>query len=465
MSKTDKDKSKVKVSSTKKNNIKKDNVSNKNKTINRKDDRSINLFNLFKKDNNKKKKSSAVKKYQKRKARKAKQKKFVNGRFSLDILDLLIIVVVVAIISCVFTGLILNFQYKKNYSYIDSEIVSDENVKEFLDTYSEIVDNFYEEVDEKAMVEAALEGMLLFLEDNYSIYLNKSETDDLSDSLDGAYEGIGIVVIANVVYQVYEGSPAEKAGLKANDELININGTLITIDNYEKIADLLHKDKENKIIVKRDGKELTFRVKVSEVEIPAVDSDVIVSEDKTKNIGYISLNSFSAHSFEDFQEELLELEKKKIDSLIIDLRDNTGGYLNSATNIASLFLKKGKVIYSLENKNKVTTYKDETKDSRKYNIVVLVNENTASAAEILCAALKDSYDASIVGKTTFGKGKVQTMKYYEDTMIKYTSAKWLRPNGDCVDEVGIKPDYDVDIQYGENVIYDLQLDKAIKLLS
>lgn len=425
------------------------------------------FFDMSKKDKGLKKssKSAAVKKYQQKKAKKNKQKRYVNGKFSLDILDLLIIVVGVAIVSCVFTGFILNYQYQKNYNFVDSSVVSDAKVKEFLETYSEIVDNFYEEVDKDAMIEAALEGMLNFLEDNYSIYLDKNETDSLSESLDGAYEGIGIVAMGNMVYQVYKDSPAEKVGIKANDEIININGTEITMENYEKIADLLYKDKENEVKVKRDDKELTFKIEVSEVEIPSVSSDVIVSEDKSKDIGYILLNSFSAHSFEDFQDALMELEDKQIDSLIIDLRGNTGGYLNAATDIASLFLKKGDVIYSLENKNKITTHKDETKASRKYNIVVLVNENTASASEILASALKDSYGATIVGKTTFGKGKVQTMKYYEDTMIKYTSAKWLRPNGECVDEVGIVPDYDVDLQYGENVIYDLQLDKAIELLS
>lgn len=425
------------------------------------------FFDMFKKDKGLKKssKSAAVKKYQQKKAKKNKQKRYINGKFSLDILDLLIIVVGVAIVSCVFTGFILNYQYQKNYNYVDSSVVSDAKVKEFLETYSEIVDNFYEEVDKDAMIEAALEGMLNFLEDNYSIYLDKNETDSLSESLDGAYEGIGIVAMGNMVYQVYKDSPAEKVGIKANDEIININGTEITMENYEKIADLLYKDKENEVKVKRDDEELTFKIRVSEVEIPSVSSDVIVSEDKSKDIGYILLNSFSAHSFEDFQEALMELEDKQIDSLIIDLRGNTGGYLNAATDIASLFLKKGDVIYSLENKNKITTHKDETKASRKYNIVVLVNGNTASASEILAASLKDSYGATIVGKTTFGKGKVQTMKYYEDTMIKYTSAKWLRPNGECVDEVGIVPDYDVDLQYGGNVIYDLQLDKAIELLS
>ena len=126
---------------------------------------------------------------------------------------------------------------------------------------------------------------------------------------------------------------------------------------------------------------------------------------------------------------------------------------------------KGSVIYSLKNKDEKKVYKDKTKDSRKYKIVVLVNANTASASEILAGALHDSYGAQIVGKTTYGKGKVQTVKQYDDSIVKYTSAEWLRPNGECVDEIGIKPDYDVDLEYGQNVIYDLQLDKAIELLS
>ncbi|MGN1371862.1 MAG: S41 family peptidase [Candidatus Coprovivens sp.] len=450
-----------KSTSSKSNTIIKDEKKNKNNDSNQKSN--VFLDKLFKKRKsvflNKSGKNS------KRKKKKKNNKKYSNGRFSLDIFDLLIMVVIVAIISCVCTGLILNYQYQKNYHYLYNDAVSDKKVQEFLDTYSEVVDNYYEEVDKDAMIEAALEGMLDFLKDNYSIFLDKNETDMLSESLDGTYEGIGIVVMSNVVYQVYDNSPADKVGIKANDEIISINGTEITSENYTIIADLLNKDKENEVIVKRDNVELTFYINVDEVEIPSVESDIIFSEDKSEKIGYLFLSSFSSHSFEDFQESLLKLENDEIDSLIIDLRNNSGGYLNSATDIASLFLKKGEVLYSLESKNNITTYKDETKDKREYKIVILVNSNTASAAEILTAALKDSYGATIVGKTTFGKGKVQTMKYYEDTMIKYTSAKWLRPNGECIDEIGIVPDYDVDIQYGNNVIYDLQLDKAIKLLS
>ena len=448
---------------TKENVVNKESSSNKNDKLNNKKNKQVTKdkkwsFSFFKKKNNSNK---SKKKYKKKK----KNTRYVNGRFSLDIWEILIIVVATALVSCVFTGLILNHQFRKNINYIDTELIADDNVQEFLEIYSEIVNNFYEEVDEDAMIGAALDGMLKFLEDNYSIFLNKNDSDSLSESLEGAYEGIGIVAIGNVVYQVYENSPAEKAGLLANDEIIKINGTEINLENHELITELLDKDGENTIVVKRDKETLTFKVEVAKVNIPSVSSTIIKNEEKNTKIGYLQLASFSAHSYEEVVEALEKLEEdEEITSLIIDLRDNTGGYLTVATDISSLFLEKGSVIYSLENKDEKNEYKDETKEKREYKIVVLVNSNTASAAEILAAALHDSYGATIVGKTTFGKGKVQTMTHYEDTIVKYTSAKWIRPNGECVDEVGIVPDYEVNLEYGENVIYDRQLDKAIELL-
>ena len=200
------------------------------------------------------------------------------------------------------------------------------------------------------------------------------------------------------------------------------------------------------------------------VNVPSTSENVI--ESKGKRIGYISLTTFSANSAEDFQNSLLTLSKDgEIDSLIIDLRGNTGGYLNSASNIASIFLEKGKIIYSLDSKDGVTTYKDETKQSMDCEVIVLVNQVSASASEVLAAALKDSYGAIIVGKTTYGKGTVQSTKKYGNTMIKYTSAKWLRPNGECVNEIGIKPDFEIEVEIKNNVLYDKLLDKAIVLLS
>jgi carboxyl-terminal processing protease len=230
------------------------------------------------------------------------------------------------------------------------------------------------------------------------------------------------------------------------------------------ITEYLKNEKDNIVVVKRGEKELSFSVRMDDVYLTSTSHDII--ESKNERIGYISLSSFTANSAADFQESLIELEKEgEIDSLIIDLRGNTGGYLSSAFNIASIFLEKGKVVYSLDNKDGKVSYKDETKQKMNIDVVVLVNQNSASASEVLAGALKDSYGATIVGMTTFGKGTVQTTKKHGDTMIKYTSAKWLRPNGECVDGVGIKPDYEIEIEIKNNTMYDKQLDKAIELLS
>ena len=423
------------------------NADNKKKSI---------LSNLKKNDN--------AKKYKKKKSKRDKRKRMVNGKFQMDILDLLIIIVITVTISCVFTGFVLNFQYRKNVAFLSNENVSSEYISEFIDVYTEVVDNFYEEVDQKGMMEAALEGMMNYLKDNYSIYLDEEKTDELSFTLDGSYQGIGIQAYGNIVVHIYENSPAEKAGLKIYDEIVKVNGQEITINTGDKITEYLKNDKDNEIIVKREDKELKFNINTSKVYIKSTEENVIHS--KSKRIGYIALSSFSANSAEDFQNSLLELNKEKeIDSLIVDLRGNTGGYLNSASKIANIFLKKKQVIYSLESKDGVTTFKDETKQSLDYEVVVLVNQGSASASEVLAGALKDSYGATIVGMKTFGKGTVQTTKKYGGTMIKYTSAKWLRPNGECVDKVGIVPDYEVEVEIKDNVKYDKQLDKAIELLS
>jgi len=402
--------------------------------------------------------------YQLKKAKKQKRK-FMNGKFSLDILDILILIVVVAIVSCLLTGIILNKQYRKSGILLDESLSADKNIQGFINTYEEIVNNYYEEVDKEGMLDAATKGMLNYLQDNYSIFLTDTAAESLSETLDGTYQGIGIVEIGNVVFDVYKNSPADKAGIKPNDEIIKVNGKEINDENYQNISSYLYKDKSNEIIVKRDGKELTFNLSFATVVIPSASSTIIKSKDATKNIGYIGLNTFSKLSFEEFENELKKLEKESnIVSLIIDLRNNSGGYVLSAANIASLFLKKGQVIYSLQSQSDMRVIKDETNENRNYEVVILVNSGTASAAEILTAALHDSYGAKVIGVKTFGKGKVQNVKATNNKIIKYTAAKWLRPNGECVDEKGITPDIKVDIEYKNGVVYDKQYDKALELL-
>ena len=174
-------------------------------------------------------------------------------------------------------------------------------------------------------------------------------------------------------------------------------------------------------------------------------------EGNDKKVGYLSISSFSNTLAKQVESALDELESDGIESLIIDLRNNGGGLLTAAKDTASLFLEKGKAIYSLEgnDKNEKTkVYYDETSTSRNYPIVVLVNGGTASASEILTAALKDSYGATTVGTTTYGKGKVQqTKKLSDGSLVKYTTSRWLTPNNECIDEYGISPDYGIELEY------------------
>lgn len=391
---------------------------------------------------------------------------FFGRKYRFDIFDILIIITVSVIFASVITGLVINYQYRKDNVLYSSSLKEDENLSYFISTYSEIVDNYYEEIDNKGMVEAAINGMMDYLSDNYSIYLDKVGTDSLNSSLSGTYTGIGVVVTGRKIVEVYEDSPADKAGLQVDDVFIKVNDVEIDDENYGKISEMLHQDENETsvVVVQRGEEELVFELELSEVIIDTTTSKIYEKNDK--KIGYLSLSSFAAKSYEQFQSRLIALESQGMNSLIIDLRGNSGGYLNVASDISNLFLKKDSVIYSLESKDGITEYKDKTEEFRDYPIVILVNSGTASAAEVLTTALKDNLNVVIVGTTTFGKGKVQTLMYYDnDTMIKYTSAKWLRPNGDCIDEVGIVPDYEVMNELKGNIIYDKQLDKAIELMN
>ena len=311
-------------------------------------------------------------------------------------------------------------------------------------------------------MEAGISGMLNYLEDVYSIHMNNDQSDSFDDNLEGSYQGIGIMLIENEILEVYDNSPAEKAGLKKGDLVKKIGDTEITKDNaYEEVQ----KIKDNlgnklKITVERDGKIIEKELDVKKINLPIVTSNYVNINAKT--IGYIKISSFTNNSYEQFSEQLTKLEQdNKIDSLVIDVRNNGGGYLEQAADIASLFVEKGKVIYSLQDKKGTKDIKDSTKEHRKYSIVVLVNNSTASSSEVLTASLKDNNNALIVGEKTYGKGKVQSTKKLDDgTTLKYTSSKWLRPNGECIDEKGLIPDYEIE-QKNEK---DSQYEKAISLL-
>lgn len=408
----------------------------------------------------KKTKKEVEKKLVREPEKKGISSKFFNKSYSL--FDVIFFVIIISITCILLTSQFIVHKYKLRGSLCSSSLSTDKDLQEFTSVYKEIIDNYYEEINKTDMIDSAIDGMLGFLEDTYSIHMDSSQSDSFDENLEGTYQGIGIVLHGKEIIEIYEPSSASEGGLKVGDIVLEIGGEKISDENvYEVIQNVREKLGDTlSIVVEREGREIKKKLDVRKVNLPIVTSNFV--EINKKKIGYISISSFTSNSSEQFSELLIELENKnKIDALIIDVRDNGGGYLEQAAHIASLFVKKGKVIYSLEDKKNKSDVKDTDKESRDYPLVILINGSSASASEILAAALKDNNNAIIVGKTSFGKGKVQTTKKLDDgTMLKYTSSKWLRPNGECVDGVGIIPDYEVEQKENE----DSQYEKAIDLL-
>lgn len=388
-----------------------------------------------------------------------------------SLIQVIIIIVITSVISAITTGVLFNKGYnKRNIDY--SELSKDENVQNFLNVYSEVLNGYYENIDKKEMINSAINGMMNYLNESYTSYLGDDAADNLMNQLKGTYEGIGVTIQNGVILSLIDNSPAQLVGLLPGDKIVMVNDTDVT-ERPDEISTIIKNNKDNVIlVVERDDEKLTFNLNTEELNVPNVESKIINS---TK-IGYVKAKVFTNNLTDVFKDSLNSLEEQGMESLIIDLRDNTGGYLEQAYNVASLFLKKGKIIYSLKDKDRTVKYKDEDNNSKNYKVIVLVNHSTASAAEILTTALKDSYGATIVGTTTYGKGKVQhTYSLNSGGLVKYTSSLWLRPNGTCIDKVGIVPDYKIEneIIYDdtdpENIIVeqviDNQLNKAIELLS
>ena len=358
-------------------------------------------------------------------------------------------VIVITLVSSLIMSLSTAYVVFRNKSVVN--ISNSKELIELISSYNNIVDNYYDDIDESALVDAAINGMLKYLGDPYTTYLNENNTNLLNDSLNGTYEGIGVRISLNednkiIIRSVIDDTPAERAGLNVNDIITKIDDNDLTGASANDAVNLIKENTTNeiKIEVKRGEDIKTFIVEKSTLYVPAIYKEIFNQNDK--RIGYIQISKFSDTIYEQFNSALKSIEQSNISGLIIDLRDNTGGYLSGATNIAELFLEKGKIIYSLENRMEREDTKDTTEEHRNYKIYVLINNGSASASEVLAAALKYSYGATLVGTTSYGKGKVQRTNTLADgTMYKYTSAKWLTPIGNCIDEIGLTPDIQIEL--------------------
>ena len=394
-------------------------------------------------------------------------------KIKISYLELVLLVGISSIMLSIITGSLVYKKFVNNTGKVNN--TNNKYVNEFIGIYNKILDEYYEDLDEDKLVKSAINGMLDIAGDNYTIYMDENATDALNEKLDGTYEGIGIRIGKNddndlVIYEVFDESPANKAGIQVNDIILAIDDIDVTTISTDEVTKIIRDSKNNKfkIKIKRNGNIKEFVIEKKTLIVPALTSKL--KEVNGKKIGYIYIETFSNTIDTQFETTLLTMEKEGIDSLIIDVRYNTGGYLSSCTNIIKLFLEKNKLMYTIKSRTTSEDFKDDTDTKRSIPVVVLVNSTSASASEILAGALKYSYDAIIIGTKTYGKGKVQTTdKLTDGTMIKYTTAKWYMPNGDCVDGVGIEPDIKINIseEFIKNPTEenDNQLNEAIKILS
>lgn len=364
--------------------------------------------------------------------------------------------------------LIFTLSGGKNFILLNSDL------KKLVNVYDKVVKNYYMDIDKDKMVDDAINGMLSSIGDVYTNYSDLDSTISFDENVVGTYEGIGAMVYYNdskiVVNKVYNNMPAEKAGLQEGDIITKVDGVSYTDKNQEDLANYVKSSNSSSVILTiiRDGVEKDITIKRDKIEVPVVNSNIF--NINNKKIGYISLSVFTSVANKQFESSLKELEKKGIDGLIIDVRDNGGGYLSSVTDISSLFLEKGKVIYQLDDGKKITSVKDKTKTKRTYPVAVLTNELSGSASEILASVIKESYKGFVVGTNTYGKGTVQQVSKLSDgTMIKYTIEKWLTPDGNWINDIGVSPtDYvEQSSEYYANPLSenDAQLNKALELVS
>lgn len=393
----------------------------------------------------------------------------VEKKVGFNYLEVILIMIITLIIGGFLGGFVNQFVTKPTKQ--ESSTVSDE-FQEFLNTYEDIKENYYEEIDEGEMLSAGIKGMIDYLGDKYSVYMDEEETEEFNEQVEGKYVGIGTEIMqledgSVVVSNPFEGSPAAKAGLQAGDVIIRVNDTDVTGKTSSEVSNLIKKSADStvNITVRRDDEEKTFTIERETIEIESVDSSVFDVNDR--KVGYIYVSIFAANTYQQFEQALEDLEEDGIDSLVIDVRSNSGGYLDCVTEIASLFLGKGKVIYQLDTKGIVEKVYDETKTKRDYPIAVLINSSSASASEILAASLKESYGAEVVGVNSYGKGTVQRAYQLENgATVKYTIQKWLTPDGNWINEVGVEPtlrvEMNVDYYQNPSDETDNQLQEALK---
>ena len=332
------------------------------------------------------------------------------------------------------------------------------------------------EMDEEKMIEGALEGYVAGVGDEYTEYLDKQEISDLKEDVNGSYVGVGIYIAQNaktneiVAVGIIEDSPAQKAGILAGDVIKKIDGQDYSGDQLTQASKRMKgiPGTKVKITIQRNEEQLEMEIERNEIKFKSVKSEKLEND-----IGYIKISSFGGTTAKDFKNEYKNLEEKQIKSLIIDLRGNGGGLVDQALEIAEMIVPKGSTMLITQDKNKneeVSTSKEEPVITEP--IVILVDDYTASASEILTAAIRENTKAKVIGTKTYGKGIIQGVYLLDDevTGLKVTIQEYFTPNHNKLHKIGITPDEIVELpeewQGHTNIEkqHDTQLNRAIEIL-
>jgi len=376
-------------------------------------------------------------------------------------------VVFLGLIFLVFITSFLTQIVISNYGFIynvDFGICTTEDMEfftKFINSKFLLKNTFYKEIDNDVLYEGALKGMVEAVEDPYTTYLDEKESEDLFESIEHEYDGIGVYLQQNLedntikVIEVIKDTPAHEAGLLAEDKIIKVDGIEYSGAQIDEAVSNIKKAPGEKVnlTVLRNGQEKEIQVECRHLKLDTVESEIIKN-----NIGYIEILEFGDGTAAEFKTHYNELRAKNIKGLIIDLRNNTGGVYEEVIEIAKTIVPKGLIVYTQDkNGNKEETFSNS--EGINIPLVVLINEYSASASEVLAGAIKDRECGILIGTKSYGKGVIQGVYNMPDgTSMKVTIAEYYTPNGVCIDGVGIEPNKEVKEEAK-------QLEEAIKIIN
>lgn len=369
----------------------------------------------------------------------------------------------------------------------DKVLIHKNELEKFVNAYNKyyklaaleefVKENYLYDVKEEELLEGEIKGLFQALGDPYSVYMTKDEFSDFMEHTKGSYSGIGIIVVPGddnliTIVSPIEDTPGERAGLKTGDKIIKVNGKEFTADQMDNAV---------KVMKGKPGTDVTITILRRDKEGNPIYEDLTITREEIRqktvkadivegNIGYIRITSFDEQTYGDFKRELDALENKGIEGLIIDLRNNPGGLLDQCAEITDELIGEGTIVYT-ETKDGEREYLKSDKNKIDIPLVLLINEGSASASEILSGAIKDTKAGILIGTKTFGKGIVQRIRPLNDgSGFKLTVSSYYTPNGKNIHEKGIEPDIVVELpeditELGvNNLKEDIQLQKAIEVI-